>query len=555
MHTLRWFQAAAVLASLPLAAVAAQDGDAERPNIVLIVADDLGYSDTGAYGGEIATPNLDRLAREGLQLTGYHTSPTCGPTRAMLMTGVDHHLAGLGTNAAALRRLPELRNRTGYEGFLNNRVVTVGTLLLDAGYETFMVGKWDLGGQPGKLPTARGFDRFFGIPGGGASHFDDAIGTFRPTANVTYIEDGEPVDALPADFYSSDSYTERMLAFIDEREDQEAPYFAYVAYTAPHWPLQVPDEWIDRYSGRYDAGWDAIRRQRFERQLELGLLPSDAALPAQNRAVESWDDLLPAQREVELKRMELYAAMVERMDRNIGRLVDEVIARSERETVVIFVSDNGSEANDIGAILDNRYWIPATFDNRLENMGRRGSYVWLGVGWGQATSSPHRLYKSYTSEGGIKAPAIVYSSKNRFGTGRRDALVTVMDVAPTLLELADGRHPGTEYRGREVVPMSGVSALAYLSGSADSVYGDAAVGWELYGNRALISGRWKAVLTWPPEGDGRWALFDIRKDPTETRDLAATHADRLSNLIAEWDAYAERTGVAIYDRDFGYGRY
>lgn len=259
----------------------------ERPNIVLIVADDMGYSDVGAYGGEIRTPNLDALAREGLQLTNYRTGATCGPTRAMLISGVDHHRAGVGTNAASLRRLPELHGRPGYEGYLNDQVVTFVRLLDDAGYHTFMTGKWDLGDQPGKLPTDRGFDRFFGIPGGGASHFSDAVGTFRPTEDAVYREDAERVE-LPDDFYTSKAYADRLLEFIDERPDDDHPYFAYLAFTAPHWPLQVPDDWLDRYAGAYDDGWEVIRRQRFERQRELGLLPGTAELPPSHRAVADW---------------------------------------------------------------------------------------------------------------------------------------------------------------------------------------------------------------------------------------------------------------------------
>lgn len=527
----------------------------DRPNIVLIVADDMGYSDLGAYGGEIRTPNLDALAREGLQLTNYHTGATCGPTRAMLMTGVDHHRAGIGTNAVTLLRMPELREREGYEGFLNNRVVTFTKLLQDSGYHTFMTGKWDLGGKPGMLPTDRGFDRFFGIPGGGASHFSDAIGTFRPTADAAYFEDDQRIERLPDDFYTSKTYTDRLLDFIGERPDDGEPYFAYLAYTAPHWPLQVPDDWIDKYDGRYDDGWHATRQQRFDRQVELGLLPESAGLPAQNRAVADWDKLLPAQRQVELKRMELYAAMVELLDHHVGRFVEEIAKDDDRETIVLFVSDNGSEGNDIGALLDNKYWIPATFDNRLDNMGRRGSYVWLGAGWGQATVSPFRLYKSYMSEGGIRAPAVVYSTQDRFGSGRKDALMSVMDIAPTILELAEVQHPGTGYDGRQLIEMNGVSALPYLSAATSTIHGESPIGWELYGNRALIMGHWKAVLIWPPEGNGEWQLFDIESDPTETRDLGASNPEKLAELIEHWGAYAEQNGVAIFDSDTGYGRY
>jgi arylsulfatase len=549
----RQFLFALLLLLAVCASVRAQDEP--RPNIVLVLADDLGFSDIGAFGGEIRTPNLDSLAERGLRLTNYHTGATCGPTRAMLMTGVDHHRAGLGTNAVSLRRLPELRERPGYEGRLNDSVVTFATLLKSSGYHTFMTGKWDLGGKPGMLPTDRGFDRFFGIPAGGASHFSDAIGTFRPVANAVYLEDNRQIEQLPDDFYTSTSYTERLLKFIDERPGDGEPYFAYLALTAPHWPLQVPDDWIDRYKGAYDEGWHVIRQRRFERQLELGLIPADSELPAQNRAVADWETLSPAQRQVELKRMEIYAAMIELLDQEVGRLIDAVSANDDRETIILFLSDNGSEGNDIGILLDNAYWIPATFDNRLDNMGRRGSYVWLGAGWGQATASPFRNYKSYMTEGGIRAPGIAFSTTGRFGNGRQDALVTVMDIAPTFLDIAGVKHPASAAAGDTPLTMNGVSALPLLSGSADTVHGDAPIGWELYGNRALLMGDWKAVLIWPPEGDGQWSLFDMASDPTETRNLATTYPDRLADMIGQWDAYAEQNGVALFDEDLGYGRY
>lgn len=533
----------------------ADDPVAERPNIILIVADDLGYSDIGAFGGEIRTPSLDALARDGVQLTSFHASPTCGPTRAMLMTGVDHHRAGVGTNAAALIRLEQLRGRPGYEGYLNDRVVTFVRLLQDSGYHTFMTGKWDLGKQPGKLPTDRGFDRYFGLADGGASHFSDGRGTTRPAVNVTYFEDDQPVERLPGDFYSSTSYVERILDFVDNRPDDGEPFLAYLAFTAPHWPLQVPDDWIDRYQGAYDQGWHAIRQARLDRQIELGILPETAALATRNRAVDDWDGLSPARRRVELKRIELYAAMVELMDQQIGRLLEAVTRDEDRETVVIFVSDNGAEGNSIGELLDNEYWVPATFDNRLDNMGRVDSYVWLGVGWAQATVSPFRIYKSFTTEGGIRTPAIVYSSAGRFRPDRKDAVMTVRDIAPTVLELAGVEHPGTSHAGRDVHPMSGRSALPYLTGAADTIHADAPIGWELYGNRALIKGDWKAVLIWPPEGDGEWRLFNIKDDPSETVDLSGREPERLAELVDAWAAYAEENGVVVMDRDVGYARY
>ena len=471
------------------------------------------------------------------------------------MTGVDHHLAGAGINAAGLARLPELRGRPGYEGYLNDSVVTFVTLLRDAGYHTYMTGKWDPGNRPGQLPSDHGFEKSFVLASGGASHFADAVGPTMLGANPSYYEDGETVESLPEDFFSSEFYTSRLIDYIDSNDD-EVPYMALLSYTAAHWPLQVPDDWLDRYEGVYDAGWHAVREARFERQKTLGLLSELAELPPTNRAADEWADLRPFRRQVELKRMQLFAAMIENMDFHIGRLVAALNRReTQRDTVIVFISDNGSEGNAIDLIPGNEYWIPSVFDNRLENLGRQGSFTWLGVGWAEASSTPFRLYKSYTTAGALRVPAVVYSTKGRFGTGRKTAIVTIRDIAPTLLELADVEHPGDDYRGRPVHEMSGVSALAYLNGESEDVHGNEPLGWEVYGSRALLKGHWKAIRTYPPEGSGKWELFDIRSDPTEKNDLAAEFPNTVEELAADWDAYAASSGVFVLDRDMGYGRY
>lgn len=534
---------------------AADDTHGGQPNILVIVADDLGYADVGAWGSEIRTPSIDALAGEGVQLLSFHTAPTCGPTRAMLMSGIDHHRAGVGTNAASLLRLPNLRGRPGYEGYLNDRVVTFATLLKDAGYHTFMVGKWDLGKTPDTLPVARGFDRSFGLADGGASHFSDATRSLSAAPGVTYFADDAILDALPSDFYSTSDYTDRMIEFVSGRPEDGRPWLAYIGYTAVHWPLQVPDEWLERYAGRYADGWEALRHERLARQKELGIVGEDTELPVPMSGVDAWQDLPPARRRFEERRMELYAAMTELLDREIGRLVDTLANSGGRETVVIFLSDNGAEGNDIGAIGDNEYWIPLNFDNRHANLGRRDSFVWLGAGWAQAAVTPLKIFKSFPSEGGIRTPALVYSSTGRFAPGKRRDVVTVMDIAPTILELAGVEHPGETWKGRDVLPLTGRSVLSYLEDSAPAPHAGRAIGWELYGNRALILDDWKILRTFPPEGDGAWQLFNLRTDPAESNDLAAAEPSRLAAMIELWQGYAEANGVAIIDEDIGYGRY
>lgn len=540
----------AILLSLALASAAD-----ERPNIILIVADDLGFSDIGAFGSEIRTPHLDALAQDGVMLTNFHAAPVCGPTRAMLLTSVDHHLAGAGTNRGSLIRLPELRGRPGYEGYLNDSVVTFVALLNDAGYHTYMTGKWDPGNRPGELPFDHGFDKSFVMASGGASHFADMAGNLPTEPLAPYYENGRKIEKLPDDFFSSEFYTDRLIEYINGNDDGQ-PFLAYLSFTAAHWPLQVPDEWLDRYADDYEQGWHAVRKTRFNRQKDLGVIPVHAELSAGHPLVEDWERLLPAQREVELKRMRTYAAMIENMDYHIGRFLEFIRDRdSNRETVIVFLSDNGAEGNAIDGIRGNRYWIPSHFDNRLPNLGRQGSYMWLGLGWGDASVSPFTLFKSFTTAGGLRTPAIIHSLGGRFESGIRDALVTVRDIAPTLLELAGVEQHDGSYKGRTVHRMTGKSLAEYLSGDTNTVHGNEPLGWEVYGSRALIKGEWKAVRVYPPTGSGNWELFNLKTDPAENFDLAVDFPDVMAELIADWDTYAAANGVVIFDKDFGYGRY
>lgn len=526
-----------------------------RPNIVLIVADDVGYSDIGAYGGEIRTPNIDMLANEGILLSNFHAAPTCGPSRAMLLTGIDHHRVGAGTNVAGLMRLPQLRGLPGYEGYLNDNVVTFPRLLQDAGYHTFMTGKWDPGRGPGKMPVDRGFEKSWVLAGGGASHFSDATGTFKATAKAHYFEDENEIESLPDDFYSSKSYTDKLIEYVNAVDDDN-PIMAYLSFTAAHWPLQVPDDWIDKYAGAYDGGWQALRESRFAKQKELGVIPNHTQLPAQNRAVGDWDSLAPMQRKIETRRMEIYAAMIENMDYHIGRFLDNMRERyPDRETIVIFLSDNGSEGNAVQKIIGNDKWIPERFNNSLENMGRVDSYVWVGAGWAQANVTPFRIYKSYTTGGGIRTPAIIASSKGRFSPKVSDGLMVIRDIAPTILDIAGVTPPVETYKGKSVLSISGKSALPFLQGKSKSIHANEALGWEVYGSRALIKDEWKAVRIYPPEGSGEWELFNLKTDPTETTNLADDFSAVLDELIGDWDQYANDNGVAVFDEDIGYGRY
>ena len=352
-------------------------GGLRQPNIVLIVADDLGYTDPGFMGGEISTPNLDWLAKRSTLLTNFYVAPTCSPTRAMLLTGTDHHLAGIGSMAEAIA--PNQQGQPGYEGYLNERVVTIGTLLQSADYHTYMTGKWHLGYSEDQSPRARGFDRSFAMLPGGGSHFEMTTVPELPP-NESYREDGEYLDEFPDNFYSSDFYTQRIIDYIDDQRGDGRPFFGYLAFTAPHWPLHVPEEYRDNYRGAYDESYGVWRRRRIERGKELGIIPESAQLPPSLSPEPSWDDLSTEGQRYAARKMELYASMVEIMDANIGRLVtflDEGDLLSN--TVVIFLSDNGAEGVPVEALMPGE-WL-AGFDNSLTNIGSPSSLVGYGSRW------------------------------------------------------------------------------------------------------------------------------------------------------------------------------
>jgi arylsulfatase len=535
------------------ASLSCAGGGDDRPNILVILADDLGYSDLGFMGSEISTPNLDSLAASGAVLTSFHTAPTCGPSRAMLMTGVDHHRVGMGANAAAIARLTELQGLPGYEGYLNQRVDTVATLLEKAGYQTYMVGKWDLGTIPGTLPSERGFQRSFALLNSGASHFSDARGTFSFEPEAVYLEDGMEVDSLPDDFYSTEYYTAKMIDYVEQGSLDE-PYFGYVAYTAPHWPLQVPDDWLDRYSGVYDSGWSETALNRLQAMRGAGLISGEISTELARGAAE-WDSMSPEEQRAASRTMEIYAAMIEYMDQQIGILLKSIkLQENKRETVIFFLSDNGPEGNAIDRIGDTGDWVQANFDLSFDNYGRMGSYLFAGAGWSQVSAQPLHLYKSYISEGGIRTPAIVHYS-DRALPARIDAVTTIMDIPATILELAGATTIAVSEDSPDKLAMEGKSLLPLMLEGATEIHQDEPIGWELYGNRALIKSPWKARLLWPPEGDGEWELFNILDDPAEQNDLAVEYPNLLQNLISEWEQYVEDNGMHVYDRELGYGRY
>jgi len=531
--------------------------DDTRPDVLLILVDDMGFSDIGAFGSEIHTPHLDALAEEGVRFTDFHSAPACSPTRAMLLTGTDHHIAGIGSMLEVVR--PDFEGAPGYEGYLNERVVTFVELLRDGGYQTVMSGKWHLGNTRETSPISRGFDRSFALLPGGADHFGSGSIDRLTAVERIYMEDGVPVTELPADFYSSDYFTDKLIGYLEDAAEDK-PVFAYLPFSAPHWPLQAPSEVIARYHGVYGEGPDVLRERRLARLRELGLVGEDVIPHPVLTDEPQWAELSPQEQEFSARTMEVYAAMVERIDWNVGRVVEHLRAKGRLDnTVVIFLSDNGAE----GAIVEAMPIIGPVFsklirehcDNSLDNLGKPGSYIWYGPRWAQAATAPSRLVKTYTTEGGIRVPTFIRLP----GAARNGAISaefgTVMDIAPTLLDLAGIEHPGSQYRGRDIVGMRGRTLARYLNGDTDLVHpAGTATGWELFGRRAIRRDNWKAVYVPDLEGDSRWQLYDLDSDAGEITDLAGELPEKLAELLSLWENYVAETGVieaplSMYDAE------
>lgn len=528
-------------AALPSAAEAEDRlAEAVRPNIVLIVADDLGYSDLGAFGGEIPTPHIDALAQGGMMLTQFYTSMACSPTRAMLLSGTDNHVAGLGV-MGTLQAGPQ-RGQPGYEGYLNFRVAALSELLHDAGYRTYVTGKWHLGAEVETGPRARGFERAF-VSIDGAAHLGGL--SWNGPGPAPY-RDGDTLVHVGDDFYTTRDYTERMIEYIEADRADDRPFFAYLAYTAPHWPLQAPPESIEKFRGWYDDGYEALYDRRLERAKTLGLAPADFAGVPVVEGQPRWEELTDDERRTEARKMEIYAAMVSDLDTYIGRFIDYLDAIGQLDnTLVFFMSDNGPEAlrRDLAPPISE--WVAECCDNSFENLGAGDSYVMYGPNWARAGSAPFRDAKMTAFEGGIRVPAFAsWPGTIRAGT-RSDAVATVMDLLPTFLELAGTSHPGEHYDSRSVAQPLGQSMLALLRGRANVVHEpDRVFGWELFDHRAVRQGDWKIV--WDPREDNpRWRLFDLGSDPGEQRDLAAEEPERLARMEALWDRYVRENGLIL----------
>ena len=513
----------------------AQAQGAPRPNFVVIVIDDAGFTDLGAYGGEARTPNIDALARRGAQFSRYYTSPLCAPSRAMLLTGVDAHRTGVSTIPEVLP--PEHRGRPGYTMRLEPGVVTVAERLRGGGYRTYATGKWHLGHGEGDLPIAHGFDRSLVLDASGADNWEPR--PYMPYYNTApWYEDGAPA-RMPASYYSSELIVDRMIDYLETDRDRTEPFFAYVAFQAVHIPVQAPRELTEHYADTYSAGWDALREQRWRRAQELGLVPADAPAAAPHPSLRAWRDLPANEQALYARSMSVHAGMLEAMDQQIGRLVAYLQTRGLAEnTVFIVTSDNGPEPSNPLHERGFEQWMAVQgYTRRLEDLGERRSYGFIGPEFASATAAPGALFKFYTAEGGVHVPLIVAGPGVQ--PARIDARAFVTDIAPTMLERAGIAAPE-----QERVPITGRSMAGVLSGAAATVRGPGdAIGIEVSGNSALYRGAYKLVRNQPRYGDGQWRLYNIETDPGETHDLSAADPETFTAMRAAYDAYAEANGV------------
>ncbi len=510
-----------------------------KPNIIVIVADDLGYADLGCYGGIIETPNLDKLAARGTQFTNFHTAPTCAPTRAMLLTGNDNHIAGMGIQG-------ETMEEWGYEGHLTDRVVTIPQVLKKAGYHTFIAGKWHLGEKPENNPHQKGFDRSFVMLQGAGNHSNDisVLGIGDSLQLSDYTEDGKPA-SWPEGAYSTTYYTDRIIGYIEDNLQANRPFFALATYTSPHWPLQVDSIYWQKYKGRFDQGYEQWRLDNLDRLIKKGFLPEGTKVPQLNPNVTPWDSLSQGEQQIEVRKMELYAGMVDQLDVQIGRLMEYLTSINALDnTRIIFMSDNGAAAEDFfykGPFVDHSQKY---FNNDFDNMGKPDSYVSYGPQWAEAGTASFRDHKGYTREGGVLAPMIIagYGIPTGMVT---NAFASVLDLAPTIYDWAGTTYP-LDYDDIRRYPLRGETMEDFFSGYQSFIHDSTYVfAVEQSGDMLVRKGDWKLVNEGYPIEEDRFELYNLNMDITESEDLSKVYPAERAELIALWREYRDQSKIKL----------
>jgi arylsulfatase A-like enzyme len=501
--------ALAWIAALP-PAVRAADAPTRKPNLVIIMADDMGFSDIGCYGGEIATPNLDRLAAGGLRFTQFYNTARCCPTRASLLTGLYPHQAGVG-------HMVENKGFPGYQGFLNDRCVTIAEVLKPAGYTTLMVGKWHVGGNRPHWPVDRGFDHSYSLVDGGTNYF-------RLDKGRRLVRDDQLITP-PADYYITDALSDNAVKYLDEHGRGDKPFFMYLAYTSPHWPLHAPPDVIAKYQGKYQKGWDALRQERHERMIKMGLVDAKWALTPRDPKAPAWENV--KNKDERDLRMAVYAAQIDRMDQGIGRVIAKLEELKALEnTLVLFLADNGGCAEEI-----ERSTNPAA------PTGTADSFRSYGLPWANASNTPFRLYKHWVHEGGIATPLIAHwPAVIKEGGKLTPQPGHLIDLMATCVDVSGGAYPAS-FRGKDITPLEGKPLTPIFRGQTRP--GHDAIYWEHEGNRAVRSGNWKLVA----RHNEPWQLFDLDADRTEMNDLAGKQPDKVRELTEKYHAWAQRSNV------------
>lgn len=503
--------------------------DKQRMNILLILADDMGFSDLGCYGGEIQTPNIDRLAQNGVRYSQFYNAARCCPTRASLLTGVYPHQAGMGWMTNANLGTPQ------YRGDLGKNVVTIAELLKTAGYSTYMTGKWhvsstrkDQAGINDNWPLQRGFDRFFGIVGGAGNYFKLPVFS----GNRKYKS--------PENFYFTDAISDSSVMFIDQHCTREKnPFFMYVAYTAPHWPLHALDKDIKKYDGVYEAGWDKIRENRLKKQYEIGLWDKKVELSARDEKVPSWDSMSADQKKDFARRMAIYAAQVDALDQGVGRIIRKLEETNQLDnTLIFFLADNGGCAEFItsGKSKD----LSGNLENTFES---------YRINWANASNTPYREYKHWIHEGGIHTPMIVHWP-NGIDKSMNNSYIRdyghLTDILATCAELSGAQYP-QKFKGIEIVPMQGTSLVPHFS-KRDNKRGP--IFWEHEANIGMRDGKWKLVAKTPEDGTfdpKSLELYNINEDPVELKDLAKVYPQKLDSMYKAWQVWADYVQVYPFD--------
>ena len=506
-----------------------KQADTQKPNIIIILADDMGYSDIGCFGGEVNTPNIDRLAAQGLRFTQFYNSSRCCPTRASLRTGLYPHQAGMGGMTS--------NNDAGepgpYQGYLNENCVTIAEVLKTAGYYTAASGKWHVGEARPHWPTDRGFDNYYGLISGGANYFDITRGKSPGIVRHFAIDSTEHMPPKEG-FYMTDAITENALRFLDTASEKENPFFLYLAYTAPHWPLHALQEDIDKYRGKFLKGWDELRKDRYGRMIHMGLISDTWPLSERDPEVTAWNSLGDEQKDRMDLLMSIYAAQIDRMDQGIGKVLDRLEKQGKLDnTLILFLSDNGGchEGGPWGEDFWGNFW------DGTARPGSGDSYHSYGRSWANLSNTPFRMFKHWVHEGGIATPLIARWPEGIEGQGRISGEPGhIIDIMTTCCDVAGAEYPES-FKGQSITPMPGISLVPVFKGKDREAHD--ALFWEHMGNRAVRMGDWKLVS----KKNDSWELYNLAKDRTELKDLSDQEPKKKQEMLRAYGKWAMDVGV------------